>query len=197
MRRVVLPLLVLVAACRHEDTRPVLTRFPIRPHVRWDERIDREGKVQVLAREESWTSTAPNVWDVTTTDVQTGVAFYRARYALTDEGLAQIAVLDRDRVVPVEPPRLALPARPVVGYSWQRDHQVGAQRTHRACDVGAWTGCKGGIEVRCTTRYEGGRTVDVHNRYCDGVGIVGYESNTDGKILIKSENLADVAKDAG
>lgn len=197
MVRVALVALTLLTACRREDSRPVLTRFPIRPHVRWDERIDRGGKVQVLAREEKWTSTSQGRWDVETTDVETGVAFYRARYALTEEGLAQIAVLDRDRVVPVEPPRIALPARPAVGFSWQRDHQVGTQRTHRACTVGAWTGCQGGIEVRCTTRYEGGRTVDVRNRYCDGVGIVGYESNTDGKIFIKSENLGDVAKDAG
>ena len=179
----------------------MLERFPIRPHVGWNERIERAGKVTVLAREERWTEVAPKVWDVVTTDVETKTAFYRARYALTKEGLSQIAVLDGARVVPVEPPRLALPLDPKAGFSWQRDHQVGAQRTHRSCSLTTWrpadgSGCNGGLEVACTTRYADGRTVDVRNRYCEGVGIVGYESNTDGKVFIRSENLTDLAKDA-
>lgn len=188
-------LLLLLVGCRGAEDRgdrPLLQRYPIRGHVKWKEEIARDGRLAVLEREERWVESAPSVWDVTTLDVATQTPFYRARYALTEEGLAQTAVLDGDRVVPVNPPRLALPPRPRPGATWNVSHVVGPQRSERSCEIAAYADCRGGLEVRCTTRYGDGRKVEVKNRYCEGVGIVGYESHTDGKIHISSSELTDI-----
>jgi hypothetical protein len=193
-------LVVAIVSCKRPPTEapPLLSSYPIRPHVRWTEVHDDSGKVQKRAREERWTKTGDGTWDVETTDVETGTVFYRARYALTKEGLAQTAVLDGPKVVPVEPPRVALPSPLTIGAEWERAHRVGAQRSDRSCRVREYDKCRGGIDVQCTTTYADGRIVEVHNRYCEGVGIVAYRSTTGGVgadrvVRIWSEDLRDVA----
>lgn len=206
MRRWLLVLVVLVG-CRRApppaatDSRPLLTRYPIRPHVRWTEHRDRAGVVTKQRREEQWTVVGDGTWEVVTTDVDTGTPFYRARYSLLHGGLAQTAVLDAGKIVHVEPPRIALPLNTAVGNAWEATHRVGAQQSHRACKLVAYDKCKDGIEQQCVTTYGDGRIVDVHNRYCGGIGMVGYASTTrrigtEEVVRIWSDDLIDVA-DAG
>jgi hypothetical protein len=191
-----------VLACRRgtpsNAARPLLDRYPIRPHVQWTEHRERGGHITKHRRDERWTISGDATWDVVTTDVESGTAFYRARYSLLKDGLAQTALIDGAKIVPVEPPRLALPLNTAPGYAWERAHQVGTQQSHRACTLLAHDKCTDGIEQRCTTTYADGRMVDVHNRYCGGVGMVGYSSTTrrfgsDEVVRIWSEDLVDVA----
>jgi len=202
VRRSLLALAILVG-CRRapptsSDPRPLLVRYPIRAHVRWTEHRDRGGTVTTHRREEQWTSIGDASWEVVTTDVDTGTPFYRARYSLLLEGLAQTAVVEGAKVVAVDPPRLALPMNTTVGNAWERTHRVGSLQSRRACTLVAYDKCKEGIEQRCTTTYGDGRIVDVHNRYCGGVGMVGYSSTTrrigtDEVVHIWSEDLVDAA----
>ncbi len=195
--------IVMVLSCRRStetmpDARPLLARYPIRPHVQWTERRERAGRVTTQRREERWTIVGEATWEVVTIDVATGTPFYRARYSLLKDGLAQTAVLDGAKVVPVEPPRLALPLNTSVGFAWEQSHRVGTQQSRRSCSLVAFAGCNDGIEQRCTTTYGDGRVVEVHNRYCGGIGMVGYSSTTravgsDETVRISSEDLVDVA----
>ncbi|MGZ6087788.1 MAG: hypothetical protein ACXWUE_30230 [Polyangiales bacterium] len=192
----VLILFSILAACSKE--RPVLERYPLRTHVRWTETIDQNGAIRVRKREELWTKSAgqKNTWDVVTTDVG-GANAYHARYALTEQGLAQTAIFDCGTEVAVEPPKITLPASPKPGNAWKSWHLSGTAKYLRACDIAKQEGCEGGIVVHCTATYGDGRIVDVKNKFCAGVGQVSYESTTvkqgsDDKIHIISEDLVDV-----
>lgn len=176
----------------------MLDRYPLRTHVQWTETIDQNGAIRVRKREERWTKVAGerDAWDVVTTDVGGGNA-YRARYALTAQGLAQTAIYEGETRVPVEPPKITLPLEPKPGTTWKFWHASGISVYQRSCDIAAHDGCEGGIVVHCSATYPDGRIVDVKNAFCAGVGQVSYESTTvkqgsDDKIHITSEDLVDV-----
>lgn len=201
--RSLLVAVVFASACRkHEPPPPpLLARYPIRPHVQWTEHRDRFGTKTTQRREERWTAIGEGTWDVVTSDVETGKPFYRARYSLLKDGLAQTGVFEGAAFVSVTPPRIALPLDTTVGNQWERTHTVGKHTSTRRCELVAAEGCRDGIEQRCTTTYEDGRIVDVHNRYCGGIGMVGYSSTTkklgsDEVVRIWSEDLIDVREDA-
>jgi len=204
VRALFLAVAIVASGCRRApppSPKPLLERYPIRTHVQWTEHRDRFGKLTKQVREERWTSVGDGTWDVVTIDVATGTPFYRARYSLLKNGLAQTAVLDGSKTVSVEPPRLTLPLDTTIGTAWEQTHHVGAQQSNRRCEIVAYPTCADGIEQRCTTTYGDGRIVEVHNRYCGGVGMVGYSSvtkklGTDEVVRIWSEDLIDVRGDA-
>ncbi len=209
-RCAVLVLLVSVASCKRSppvnDTappRPLLERYPIRPHVRWTEKRERDGVVTRRQREERWTKIigrTPDTWDVETRDVDGDAEPFHARYSHLPEGLANVSVFDASNELPLVPPRVVLPIDARPGLEWGGEHRVGGKTSHRACRLVAYPSCpssKEGIEERCTTRYADGRVVDVHNKWCGGIGQVGYESITratgqEGVVRIWSEDLVDV-----
>jgi hypothetical protein len=184
------------------DPHALIARYPIRAHVRWTEWRDRGGQVSSRKREERWTPRGTDTWDVVTSDVEGPAPPYHARYALLPAGLAQISVVDKGTDVPVTPPRLSLPSDARAGVSWDGEHHVGNQTSKRKCKLVAYDKCNGGIEEQCTTTFGDGRQVDVHNRWCAGVGQVSYWSVTrapgaEGSVRIWSEDLVDVAPPPG
>ncbi|MBI2395330.1 MAG: hypothetical protein HYV09_37520 [Deltaproteobacteria bacterium] len=203
MLRVGIAVLVLTTlGCRRAPaptTEPLLSRYPIRAHVRWTENMQRGGELSVRRREERWTKVAPDTWDVLTRDTASGADArpFRARYALLPAGLAQVAVLEGERVLPVTPPKIALPTGARPGLSWGDEHDIDGHLSRRTCRLVAYDACADGLEEQCTTSFADGRVVEVHNRWCGRVGQVGYASTTrkaghDDVVRIWSEDLADV-----
>lgn len=197
--------LLLLAGCHRAppsvdagDPRALLATYPIRAHVRWTEWRDRGGQLSSRRREERWTPRGKDTWDVVTSDVEGPAPPYHARYSLLPAGLAQISVVDNGKDVAVTPPRLSLPSDARAGVAWEAEYRVGKQTSTRKCKLVAFDKCAGGIEEQCTTTYGDGRQVDVHNRWCAGVGQVSYWSltraaGTDAVVRIWSEDLVDVA----
>jgi hypothetical protein len=204
IRRVASVIAVLSAACRrspaeNSDPHALLQRYPLRPHVEWTEWSDRAGAVSARAREEVWTQIGKSdAWDVITRDRASDKPPYHARYALTKDGLVQTAIFDGPNEIPVIPPKLTLPTDPTPGKKWEAEHSIGRSAVKRSCNLIAYDKCKQGIDEHCRSVYEDGRIVEVHNRWCAGVGQVSYASVTrtvgsDTVIRIWSEDLVDVA----
>lgn len=194
----------LLAACHRTpekpaDPRKLLELYPLRPHVQWVEWRDNRGSITSRAREETWTRDGNrDVWDVITKDREGDATPYHARYALTADGLVQTAIFEGAREIEVRPPKLTLPADPREGRAWEGEHTMGNLVVKRSCKLLAFAKCAGGIEEQCRSVFPDGRMVDVHNRWCRGVGQVSYASITrtagsDAVIRIWSEDLVDVA----
>lgn len=175
----------------------MLERYPVRAHVTWTEKHERGGQVSSRRREERWLKTGASAWEVVTHDVGGGSPF-RARYALLPDGaLAQVAVFEGEVELRVEPPKIVLPSSARPGTTWGGEHRIGKHSSRRDCRLVAYADCAQGIEERCTTSFEDGRTVEVNNKWCGGVGQIGYSSitrarGTEAIVKIWSEELTDV-----
>ena len=117
-----------------------------------------------------------------------------ARYELRALGLVCAGTSAREEPAEITPAKLVLPRVPRIGTSWRGIHRVRGHNVERACALVDHAACEGGLELRCTVE-EGDTVTEVKNRYCRGIGIVGYVSRTTRGaevVTVESRDLVDV-----
>ncbi len=190
--------LILTAGCQKPT--PLLQEYPVRPHVRWTERTTLpNGSVTDEPMEEIWEPTKGPVpsWLVRTT-TRPGTKSARTlvgRYELRAIGLVCAGTSARDEPAEITPAKLVLPRAPKAGASWRGLHRVRGRNVERACTLVEYDACAGGLELRCTVE-DGDTVTEVKNRYCRGVGVVGYVSRTTRGaevVTVESRDLVDAA----
>lgn len=172
----------------------LLSRYPIRKHLAWNEHRERANKLTVVQREELWTPDNDG-WLVRTVTLD-GEPFERGafirRYVINNDGLAyeSMQLSDDAAVMKIAPPKLVLPAS---SRAWSTEHVLGSGgKQGRRCEVTPFTGCADGIIVSCTNTTEGLEQYVERTRYCGGVGKVGFEELIGNTERRWSEDLRDV-----
>ncbi|MEO7096644.1 MAG: hypothetical protein ABI175_25525 [Polyangiales bacterium] len=178
--------------------RPILQRFPLRPHTTWTDRSEVAGRTSVQTVEERWLLVDAATWDVAMVDrrsPEAGLEPLATRFTLRGEGIFAIGTRFEKTYDPYDAPHLWLPADAHVGQTWKETHAPPAQPLERACRIDANRACTGGLAVECRKTLSTGEITVQTQLFCEGVGWTGYsvtELAVDGKTIVEQRAGQDV-----